>query len=132
MNFAAVIAMNFKCYKFFLYFSGLSGVLDPWIPIYVKKTTFFHKLKIVMCFWIHKIFRSFIFKKDSVGSLGVARIFDWGGANHKSHAMTSSETSKEEFFCEGRDIVEWKIRSRGLVLARNYWNSFKERAQTNS
>ena len=25
-------------------------------------------------------------------------IFDWGRPNHKSHAMTSSETSKEEFF----------------------------------
>ena len=31
-------------------------------------------------------------------SLGVARIFDWGAPNHKSHAMTSSETSKEDFF----------------------------------
>ena len=32
--------------------------------------------------------------------IGVARIFDWGGGgqNHKSHAITSSETSKEEFF----------------------------------
>ena len=36
---------------------------------------------------------------------GVAKIFDWGG-NHKSHAMTSSETSKEEFFVGGKDIVE--------------------------
>ena len=38
------------------------------------------------------------------GSIGVARIFfDWGGgggggANRKSHAMTLSETSKQEFF----------------------------------
>ena len=23
--------------------------------------------------------------------IGVARIFDWGGLNHKSHAMTSSK-----------------------------------------
>ena len=30
--------------------------------------------------------------------IGVARIFDWGGANHESHAMTSSEISIEEFF----------------------------------
>ena len=29
---------------------------------------------------------------------GVARIFDWGGANHQSHAMALSQTSKEEFF----------------------------------
>ena len=38
-----------------------------------------------------------------VVTLGVARIFDWEGPNHKSHAMTSSETSKEEFFCGGKD-----------------------------
>ena len=31
-------------------------------------------------------------------AIGVARIFDWGGPNRKSHAMTSSETSKQEFF----------------------------------
>ena len=43
---------------------------------------------------------------------------DWGGPNHKSHAMTSSETLEEEFL-GGKEIVEWKIRSRGLVLARN-------------
>ena len=34
------------------------------------------------------------------GSIGVARIFDWGGGcpNRKSHAMALSETSKQEFF----------------------------------
>ena len=36
---------------------------------------------------------------------------DGGGANHKSHAMTSSETSKEKFFVGAKNIVEWKIRS---------------------
>ena len=36
--------------------------------------------------------------KTWVGYVGVARIFDWGGPNRKSHAMTSSETSKEKFF----------------------------------
>ena len=38
--------------------------------------------------------------------IGVARIFDWGGPNHKSHAMTSSKitgraektTGRAEFF----------------------------------
>ena len=30
--------------------------------------------------------------------IGVARIFDWGGPNLKSHAMTSAETSKKKFF----------------------------------
>ena len=57
-------------------------------------------------------------QKNANQYLGVARIFDWGGPNHKSHAMTSSETSKEKSFVAA-DIVEWKIRSRGLVLARN-------------
>ena len=65
---------------------------------------------------------------DKPAPLDITRILDWGGGpNHKLHAMTSSETSKEEFFeetskekfCRGKDIVEWKIRSRGLVLARN-------------
>ena len=32
-------------------------------------------------------------------SIGIEWIFDWGGGpNPKSHAMTSSKTSKEEFF----------------------------------
>ena len=30
---------------------------------------------------------------------GVARIFDWGGPNHKSHAMTSSKICKRGTFC---------------------------------
>ena len=37
--------------------------------------------------------------KNAKTIIGVAKSFDWGGgANHKSHAMTSSETSNEEFF----------------------------------
>ena len=28
---------------------------------------------------------------DNLQFIGVARIFDWGGPNHKSHAMTSSK-----------------------------------------
>ena len=32
-------------------------------------------------------------------SIGVAGIFDWGGPNHKSHAMTSSEIFKKGSFC---------------------------------
>ena len=58
-----------------------------------------------------------------IPGIGVARSFDCGGgggvANYKWHAMASSETSKEEVFCGGKDIVEWKIRSRGVMLARN-------------
>ena len=48
--------------------------------------------------------------------IGVARIFDWGegGANQKSHAMKSSEIFERGIFVD-KDIVEWNIRSRGLV-----------------
>ena len=32
--------------------------------------------------------------------IGVARIFDWGDPNHKSHAMTSSKNFKKpQTFC---------------------------------
>ena len=30
--------------------------------------------------------------------IGLARIFDWGAPNHKSHAMTSSEIFKKVTF----------------------------------
>ena len=49
----------------------------------------------------------------SIIPIGVARIFDWGGGpNHKSHAMTSSETSIEEFlwgqrYCRMEDQKPW-------------------------
>ena len=33
--------------------------------------------------------------------IGVARIFDWGGPNHKLHTMTSSEISKRGTFFMG-------------------------------
>ena len=46
--------------------------------------------------------------------LGIAKIFDLGGANQISLAMKTSEVFKEEFLWD-KDIVEWKIRSRGLV-----------------
>ena len=42
----------------------------------------------------HVFFKKKSFQKTFSGNLefiGVARIFDWGGLNHKSHAMTSSE-----------------------------------------
>ena len=35
-------------------------------------------------------------------TIGVAKIFNWGGPNCKSHAMTSPETSREEFFVEAK------------------------------
>ena len=39
--------------------------------------------------------------------LGVARIFDWGGLNHKSHAMTSSKIcllALNQDFAKGEDL----------------------------
>ena len=48
-------------------------------------------------------------------SIGVARIFDWGGPNHKSQAMTLSEIFKKGNFLWDKDIVEWKIWSRSLL-----------------
>ena len=41
--------------------------------------------------------------------IGVARIFDWGGPNHKSHAMTSLEILKKGTFCRA------KISQNGIV-----------------
>ena len=38
-------------------------------------------------------------------TIGVARIFDWGGPNNKSHLMTSSEILKRGTFC-GSKISE--------------------------
>ena len=40
--------------------------------------------------------------------IGIARIFNWGGPNHISHAMTSKENFKKVFLWD-KDIVEWKI-----------------------
>ena len=37
------------------------------------------------CFQKKKVFKKFF------QAIGVARIFDWGGLNHKSRAMTSSK-----------------------------------------
>ena len=48
-----------------------------------------------------KILQKKVFKKsftDNLQFIGVARIFDWGGSNHKSHAMTSSKIFKRGTF----------------------------------
>ena len=42
--------------------------------------------------------------------IGVARIFDWGGEQTKNHLQWSHQK-----FLWDKDIVEWKIRSPGLV-----------------
>ena len=61
------------------------------------------------------VFRTFI---------GVARIFDWGGPNRKSHAMTSSETLKQEFFVGAK--ISKNGRSKAVAWCwRVTRNSFK-------
>ena len=38
--------------------------------------------------------------------IGVARSFDWGGLNHKSHAMTSSKTlALNQDFAKGEGFI---------------------------
>ena len=52
------------------------------------------------------------FQKSFSGNLqfiGVAKIFDWGWANHKSHAMMSSQFSKKELSVGQRYRRIWKI-----------------------
>ena len=58
-------------------------------------------------------------KHHGVINIGVARIFVWGGA--KSHITCNGVIRNFErgIFCGVKDIVEWKIRSRGVMLARN-------------
>ena len=61
---------------------------------------------------------------NAVMVIGVAEIFDWGGPNRKSHAMTSSETSKEEFFVGAK--ISWNERSEAVAWCWHVtWNSFK-------
>ena len=45
-------------------------------------------------------------------TIGVARIFDWGGQNHNDVIRNF----RKENFLWDRDIVDWKIRSRGLCV----------------
>ena len=43
-----------------------------------------------------------LIKPHLLYGIGLARIFDWGGPNHKSHAMMSSEIFKKGTFCEAK------------------------------
>ena len=49
-------------------------------------------------------------------TIGVARILDWRGPSHKSHAMTSSEIFKRKFLWN-KDIVK-QIYRRSFVQQR--------------
>ena len=51
--------------------------------------------------------------------IGVARIFDWGNPKPQITCNDVIRNFERGIFSGGKDIVEWKIRSRGLVLARN-------------
>ena len=43
---------------------------------------------------------------------GVARILDWRGPNHKSHAMTSLENFQKRKFLCNKDIVDLFVQQR--------------------
>ena len=51
--------------------------------------------------------------------IGVARIFDRGGPKPQIPYINVYRNFERGIFCGGKDIVEWKIRSRSLVLAYN-------------
>ena len=63
-------------------------------------------LETLKCFEIRKQLNSDITQKHSrlneyntLDTIGVARIFDWGRLNHKSYAMTASKIFKKRNFC---------------------------------
>ena len=47
--------------------------------------------------------------------IGVARIFDWGGGKPKITCNEVIKNFRKRNFLWDKDIVQWKIRSRGLV-----------------
>ena len=51
--------------------------------------------------------------------IGVARIFAWEGPTPQITCIDVIRNLERGTFCEGKDIIEWKIRSLGLVLACN-------------
>ena len=53
-------------------------------------------------------------------NIGLARIFDWGEPKPQITSSDLIKNFERGIFCWGKHIVERKIRSRGLVLARNY------------
>ena len=53
-------------------------------------------------------------------TIGVARIFDWEGPKPQITCNDVIRNFKRGIFCEGKDIAKGKIRSRGVVLARNH------------
>ena len=61
------------------------------------------------------------FDQDVVKELtSVARIFDWGGANHKSHAMTSSNFFERGIFVGKHRRMEDLKPWHGLALDQDF------------
>ena len=56
---------------------------------------------------------------EAAPNIGVAWIFDWGGPKPQTKCNDVIRNFEGGIFCGSKDIVKWKIRSRGLVLARN-------------
>ena len=52
---------------------------------------------------------------EIVSNIGVARIFDWGEPKPQITCNDVIKNFKRGTFCGGKDIVEWKIRNRGVV-----------------
>ena len=71
-----------------------------------------------MCHW-HGKGQIYSFPNPEGRALGVARIFDWGDPKPQITCKDVSRNFERGILCGGRDIVEWKIRNRVLVLARN-------------
>ena len=51
-------------------------------------------------------------EKSVPADIGVARIFDWGAQITCNDVIRNFERG---IFCGGKDIVEWKIRNRGVM-----------------
>ena len=96
-------------------FSELYNDTDLWLPCVCERL---FSSRVFLCIQKNKIMNNEKKQKNLVPVIGVTKIFDWG-AGGKSHAIMSLETSKQEFFVGGKDIIEWKIKSHGLMLARN-------------
>ena len=85
----------------------------------------FSSLKNTRCFaeiWSKAAYKNEILKKfcDYWGlTIGVARNFHWGKPKPQITCSDVIGNFERRVFCGGKDIVEWKIKSHGLVLARN-------------
>ena len=81
-----------KCNFLMSYLARLHACTLPLRPGYLQNYYFAIK------FFKHFHWRNYML----IWGIGVARIFDGGGPNHKSHAMTSSEIFKKGTFCRAK------------------------------